>query len=125
MTMMLLPLVAAGIVLQTEGHHAVAGGIKEFEMLADQVGTAQTEGGMVLAQGDEVLVVVEHLRIALLVAPVELVDAVGRLKRVVHALLVAQHLLAAEHEGHALRGEDGRLGQQVEADQLVFRPADG
>ena len=33
------------------------------------------------------------------------------------ALLGAQHLLAAEQEGHALGGEDGRLGQQVEADE--------
>ena len=40
-----------------------------------------------------------------------------------HAFLVAQHLLAAEHEGHALRAEHGRLCQQVEADEFILRDA--
>ncbi len=89
-------------------------------MLTHQMGISQAEGRMIAAQLDEALVVLIHLRILLQAVPVEVVDGVGRLKRVVHALLVAQHLLAAEHERHALRGENSSLSQQVEANQLVF-----
>ena len=64
---------------------------------------------MVLSQGDEPFVVVEHLLIERLVLPAELIDAVGRLERVVYALFRAQQFLAAKHEGNALRGEHGGL----------------
>ena len=76
-----------------------------------------------LAQADEVLVILKHLRIAQLVLPVKLVDAVGRLIRVVNAFLIAQQLLATEHEGYSLRGKHGRLCQQVEAYQFVLSNA--
>lgn len=112
----IVPRVASGMVLQSEGHEAVLGGEK-LQVLAYQVGAAQAEGRMGQAEMDQALVVVEDLGIALEVVPVEVVDLVGRLEGVVHALLGAQHLLAAEQEGHALGGEDGRLGQQVEADE--------
>ena len=82
------PLVASCLILQTIGHHTL-GGIEKLQMLAHQVGTAQTEGGMVLAQGDEVLVILKHLRILGLVAPVEVVDLIRRLERIVNAFLVA------------------------------------
>ena len=57
-------------------------------MLAYEIGIAQTEGRMVLTQGDEVLVVVEHLGILRLVAPVELVDGVWGFEAVVDPFLV-------------------------------------
>ena len=55
-------------------------------MLAHQVSITQAEGRMIATQGYQVAVVFEHLRIALLVAPIETVDAVGRLKAVVNTL---------------------------------------
>ena len=103
---------------QHEGHQAVISR-EEPERASHCLGRAQTEGGMVLAQLDEVLVVFESVGIAQGVVPVQLVDGVGRLKTVVHAFLVAQHLLAREHEGHALRGEHGRLCQEVEPLQFI------
>ena len=75
---------------------------------------------MVLAHGNQVLVVVEHLRILLLITPVEMIDAIGRFKAVVHALFGAQQFLTAQHEGNALRGEYSRLSQQVKTNQLIF-----
>ena len=54
------PIIATGIILQAEGHHPL-GGIEEFKMLSDQMGVAQTEGRMMLAEGDEVLIILEHL----------------------------------------------------------------
>ena len=74
---------------------------------------------MSFAQSDELAVIVEDLRIALEVVPVEAVYRVGRPERVVLALLVAQHLLARENERHALRCEHRCLCQQVEAYKLV------
>ena len=71
-------------------------------MLPDQIGIAKTEGGMVLAQLNQILVVLEHLRIALQVIPVEMIDTVRRLKTVVHTFFVAQQFLATKHEGHTL-----------------------
>ena len=105
------------------GHDALVGGGQELKVLPHQLCRSHPEGGMVTAQRDETTVVFHHLWIALLVAPVELVDAVGALKTVVHAQLGAQQLLAAEHEGDALRGEHGGLCQQVEAHQLVVADA--
>ena len=95
------PVVAAGIVLQAEGDDT-SGGIEEFQVLAYQMGIAETEGRVVLPQGDEVAVVLKDLRVALFVLPVELVDAVGRLEGVMHQLLVTQQFFAAEHEGDTL-----------------------
>ena len=92
--------------------------IQKLQVLLHQFGFSHVEGGVSLAQGYQVPVVVEHLRIAFLVGPVELVDRVGRLKRVVHTFLVAQQLLAAQHEGNALGGEDGGLCQEVETNEL-------
>ena len=112
------PVVTSCIVLQAEGDNAL-GGIKEFQVLAHKMGIAQTESGMMLAQGDEVLIVFEHLGVTLQVGPIEVVDAVGRLEGVVDTFLVAQQLFATEHERYALRGEHGSLRQQVKTNQLV------
>ena len=70
------PVVSSGIVLQAEGNDTL-GGIEEFQMLTYKVGITQTEGGMVLAQGYQVAVILEDLGVAFLVLPVEVVDAVG------------------------------------------------
>ena len=118
----MLPRVDALQVVQLESHHTLRG-VEEAEVAAHEVGLGQPEGGMVLAQLDEFLVVVEHLGITLQVVPVELIDAVGRVEGVVHALLAAQHLLAAEDEGHTLRGEHGGLGQLVESDEFLVADA--
>ena len=112
------PVITACVVLQTVGDGA-CWGIKELQVLAYEIGIAQTEGRMVLAQGDEVLVVGEHLRILRLVAPVELVDGVWGFEAIVDAFLVTQQFFAREHEGYTLGGEDGRLCQEVKADQFV------
>ena len=64
-----------------------------------------------LAQRNEVLIVLEHLRIALQVSPIQMIDAVGRLEGVMHTLLVTQQFLAAEHEGNTLGSEDSGLGE--------------
>ena len=82
------PVVSACIILQTIGHNTL-GGIEELQVLAHEVGITQTEGGMMLAQGDEILVIRKDLRLLRLMAPVELVDAVRRFKAVVNAFLVA------------------------------------
>ena len=71
-------------------------------MFAYEVGTAQAECRMVAAQGDEVLVVLKDLRLFRLIRPVEVVDAVRRLERVVDALLGAQQFFARKHEGYTL-----------------------
>ena len=49
-------------------------------MLAYQVCRAQTEGRMVVAQRNQVFVILEHLWVALQVLPVQMIDAVGRFK---------------------------------------------
>ena len=92
-------------------------------MAAHEVGLTETEGGVMLTELDELLVIAEHLRVFAQVLPAEGVDRVGRVVAVVHALLIAQHLLAAEHERYTLRGEDSRLGEEVEADELVVGDA--
>ena len=97
-----IPLLAGHVLaIDMEGHEAIFGG-QEVQVAAHHVGTTHVEGGMCLAHGDEVLVVLHHLGIALHVVPIEMVDAVGALVAVVDALLVAQHLLTAEHERHTL-----------------------
>ena len=83
------------------GHEAVLGGQK-VQIAAHQVGTAHVESGMGFAHGNQVLVVFHHLGIAFQIVPVQMVDVVGTLVAVVHTFLVAQHLLAAEHERHTL-----------------------
>ena len=97
--------------------------IKEAEVAAHTLCITETERGMVLTELDEVAVIVEHLRVLAQVLPPESVDAVGRLEAVVHPFLIAQHLLAAEHERHTLGGEHCRLSQQVETDELVVADA--
>ena len=74
---------------------------------------------MMLAQGNQLLIVVEHLRETLEVIPVEMVDGIGRLKGVMHAFLVTEHLLTAEDERNALTGEHRRLSEQVETYQFI------
>ena len=74
---------------------------------------------MILSERNEPTVIVKHLRIAFLVRPVYLIDAVRRLKAIMYALLRAQQFLAGKHEGYALRREDCRLCQQVETDKHV------
>ena len=73
------PVVTACIVLQAVGDEAF-GHVEELEVLAHEIGIAKTEGGVMLAQGDEAFVIVEHLRVFRLVAPVEVIDLIGRLK---------------------------------------------
>ena len=70
------PFVVAGKVFQSEGYEAGLCG-QELEVLLYECGVSHAEGWMMASQVDEVAVVVEHLRIALEVLPVELVDAVG------------------------------------------------
>ena len=88
-------------------------------MLSYKVSTSKTESGMILAELNQVLVVLKHLRIFLQVVPVKMVDAVGRLKGIMNTFLIAQHFLAAEHEGNALRSEHSSLCKQVEPDDFV------
>ena len=95
------PVVAPCIVFQTEGYHALRR-IQELQMLTHQMSIAQAESRMMTTQADQVAIVLEHLRIAFLVLPAQTVDAIGRLKRVVNALLGTQQLLTAEHERYAL-----------------------
>ena len=83
------------------GHEANLTG-QEFQIAAHHVGTAHVEGRMSLAHGNQVLVVLHHLGIAFQVAPVQMIDLVRTVEAVVHALLVAQHFLTTEHEGHTL-----------------------
>ena len=113
------PVVTPRIVLQAIGHHTFRR-IEEAQMLTHQVGIPQTEGWMILTQLDELLIIVEYLRVFLFVCPVKVVDTVGRLEAVVYAQFGAQQFLTREHEGYALRGEDSRLCQQVKLDELLF-----
>ena len=71
-------------------------------MLANEVGFAQSEGWMCLAKVDESTVIVEYLRISLEVIPVEVIDTIRLIIRVMHPFLVAKHLLTREHERHTL-----------------------
>ena len=71
-----VPTIAAGMVFQHETDEARLCG-KEREVLTNEVGIAQAEGGMVLAQLYQAAVILKYLRILLFVLPVELVDAVG------------------------------------------------
>ena len=71
-------------------------------MLAYKVGIAQAEGGMMLSEGDEILVIRKDLRILRLVGPIQLVDAVRRFETVVHTFLIAQQFFTTKHEGHTL-----------------------
>ena len=85
------------MVFQVEGNESrplsrrrgVIGRAQKFQVLTDQVSTAQTESGMVFAKLNEIFVIFEHLRIALQIIPIQMIDAVGRLKTIVHAFLVA------------------------------------
>ena len=83
-----LPRIAASMIVQAESYDTLWH-FEEFEMATNQVGVAQTESGMSLTEGNESFVVLEDLREPRQVIPVEVVDAVGRLERVVDALLVA------------------------------------
>ena len=89
------------MVLQAEGNNLIRT-IHELQMLTHKVGRTETECGMVFPKGNKSAVVIEHLRIAFFVHPVELVDAVRRLIAVVYPLLRAQQFLTAKHEGNAL-----------------------
>ena len=73
---------------------------------------------MVAAQGDEVFVVLKDLRVFRFVRPIEMVNAVRRLKRIMDALFGAQQFLATEHEGNTLRGKYSCLCQEVETYQF-------
>ena len=95
------PVVAAGIVLQTESHHACRG-IEKLQMLSHQMSVAEAESRVMLAKGDEILLIFEYLRITLQILPIELVDAIRRLEGVVYALLATEQFLARQHEGHTL-----------------------
>ena len=92
-------------------------------MLPDQVGIAKAEGWMVLTECNQVLVVIKDLRISMFVRPVEVVNAVRRLKGVMNTLFRAEQFLATEHERHTLRSKHSRLRQQVEADEFSLADA--
>ena len=83
-----LPGVALGVAFQAEGHETVLHGQK-LEVLAHAFGIAEAERRVVLAHGNEVAVIAEHLRIFLQVGPVQAVNAVRGIKTVVHTLLVS------------------------------------
>ena len=95
------PVVSAGIILQAISHNPL-GGIDELQVLAYKVGITQTEGGMMLSEGDEILVIRKDLRILRLVGPIQLVNAVWRFETVVHTFLIAQQFFTTKHEGHTL-----------------------
>ena len=98
----IIPLVAHLIkVLKAVNYQAITSR-QELKMLAHEVGTTQTEPLVMLAHRYEVLVIVKHLRVLDASVPVETIYAVGTLEAVVHALLVTQQLLTAEHERNAL-----------------------
>ena len=119
-----VPLVAKFIkVLISVNHEAVATW-QELERSSSRGAQILRIGDicnvMILTQGDEVLVVFKHLRVTLQVIPVEVVDAVGRLKGVMHPFLVAQQLLATQHERYTLGSEDGGLRKQVKTYHFVI-----
>ena len=120
-----LPLVAAGIVLEAIGHHRF-GSVDKFEVLAHKVGIAQTERRVLTTQFDEAAIVVVgeslHSRGA---GPVDGVDGVGGIVGVVHHLLRAQHFFTGLDEGDTLRGEHHRLRHQVEFEKRALGGAHG
>ena len=69
------PVIAACIVLQTEGHHTLRR-LEKLQMLPDQMGITQPEGRMVLTEGDKILIILENLRITLEIRPIKLVDTI-------------------------------------------------
>ena len=95
------PCIAAGMILQTEGDNTFWH-VHELQVAAHENGRAKTEGGMVFPKGDEPTVIIENLRKTFLMAPINLIDTVGRLETVMDALLRTQKFLAAKHERNAL-----------------------
>ena len=69
------PVIPPCIVLQAIGDSPF-GTVKILQMLSDEVGAAKTEGWMVLAQGNQILVIFENLWVFRLVTPVQMIDAV-------------------------------------------------
>ena len=78
----------------------------------------KTEGWMVLAELDQILVEGECLWIFLQIGPGKLVDAVWRVETVVYTLLVAKHLFSGKDERNTLGSEDAGLGKLVDTEQL-------
>ena len=105
------------MISQPKSHH-IGGCLKEREVTTHEVRIIQPESRMLIAQADESAIIVEHLRMRILPAPINGIDGVGRLIAVVYPLFVAQHLLASLHERNALTGEHGGLCQQVETDKV-------
>lgn len=68
-----VPLVASCVVLQAEGYETVLHG-QEFQMLSHEVGSAETESWMVVAEVDEAAVVVKYLWVGCEIVPVDAVD---------------------------------------------------
>lgn len=60
----LLPVVYTPQVFQSEGDHLLWA-LQELQVLTDKVGSAQSEGRVMLTQGDESLIIIEDLRISL------------------------------------------------------------
>ena len=91
---------------------------QELQMLTYLIACRKTEGWMVLAELNQILVEGECLWILLQIGSGKLVDAVWRVETVVYTLLVAKHLLAGKDERHTLRGEDAGLGKLVDTEQF-------
>ena len=106
------------MVFQSESYN-ILWSIEELQMTAYHVGISHAEGRVISAKLYQRAIVVEYLRVAVLVCPVDGVDVVWRLIAVVHTFLVAQHLFASIDERHALGGEDEGLSQEVETYNLV------
>ena len=66
------PIITPCIILQAEGHHFLWR-LDKLQMLTHQIGITQTEGGVVLAEGDEILVILKHLWIFRLVRPIQMI----------------------------------------------------
>ena len=96
------PLVSSRFAVQTEGYDASFRNFQEFQVLADQVGITQTEGRMRPAHGNQPLDIIEHLTMGGLVAPIDGIDLIRTVVRIMYSLLVAQHFVAGKDKGHSL-----------------------
>ena len=102
----MLPGINALQALELETYEAsllVAIGIptrQELQMLTHLIACRKTEGWMVLAELNQILIEGECLWILLQIGPGKLVDAIWRIETVMHSLLVAKHLLTSKDERH-------------------------
>ena len=97
----IVPLIIGGMTIQSIGH-SKCWRREEIQVTLHRISISHTESKMMLAQGNQFLIVVENLRITGLVLPVQAINAVGTLIGVMHALLGTQQFLATQHKGNTL-----------------------